>query len=53
MVSEELAKQEIAKEIANNPELRELLRVAEGTRPEHIQMAVDMLKHFKDNNPDN
>lgn len=53
MVSEDLTKQEIVKEIANNPELRELLTAAEGSRPEHIQMAVDMLKNFKDNNPDN
>lgn len=41
----------IAQEVFNNPDLKILFDAARDSRPEDIQMAADMLKRFKETNP--
>ena len=41
-----------AQEAFDDPNLRALFDAARGSRPEDIQMAVDMLRRFKETNPD-
>lgn len=41
-----------AQEAFDDPNLRALFDTARGSRPEDIQMAVEMLKRFKGTNPD-
>ena len=43
----------IAQEVFDDPELRVLFDVARGSRPEDIRMVVEMLRRFKETNPDN
>lgn len=42
----------IAQKLYENPELRVLFRAAVDSKVEDIQMAADMLKRFKETNPD-
>ena len=41
----------IAQEVFNNPDLKILFDAARNSRPEDIQMAADMLRRFKESNP--
>lgn len=43
---------EIAQQIYDDPELRVLFDAARGSKPNDLQMAADMLKRFKETNPD-
>jgi len=43
---------QIAKELLGNKELRALFDAARGVRPEDLKIATDMLKRFKETNPD-
>jgi len=43
---------EKAQELFDNPDLRILFDAARDSRPEDLQMAADMLKRFKETNPD-
>lgn len=49
-LSEETAR--IAQEAHDNPDLRALFDAARGVRPEDMRIAIDMLKRFKETNPD-
>ena len=40
-----------AQELFDNPDLRMLFDAARDSRPEDLQMAADMLKRFKETNP--
>ena len=42
----------LAQELFDNPDLRMLFDAAKDSRPEDLQMAADMLKRFKETNPD-
>ncbi len=42
----------IAQELFDNPDLRMLFDAARDSRPEDLQMAADMLRRFKETNPD-
>ena len=42
----------VAQEVFDDPDLRVLFDAARGSRPEDIRMAADMLKRFKETNPD-
>ncbi len=42
----------IAQKVFENPDLRMLLDAADDSRSEDIQMAADMLRRFKETNPD-
>ncbi len=42
----------IAQEVFENPNMRVLFDAARGSNPDDIKMAADMLKRFKDTNPD-
>lgn len=41
-----------AQELFDNPDLRMLFDAARDSKPEDLQMAADMLKRFKETNPD-
>lgn len=41
-----------AQELLDNPDLRALLDAARDSKPENIQMAAEMLRRFKETNPD-
>lgn len=41
-----------AQELFDNPDLRALLDAARDSKPENIQMAAEMLRRFKETNPD-
>ena len=43
---------EIAQEIFENPETRALFDASRGSRPEDLQMAIDLLNRLKRTNPD-
>ena len=43
---------EIAKAVYENHELRVLFNAAKDSKPEDVMMAADMLKRFKETNPD-
>lgn len=49
-LDEETAK--VAQEVFDDPDLRVLFDAARGSRPEDIRMAADMLRRFKETNPD-
>lgn len=49
-ITEETAR--IAQAVFENPDLRVLFDAAEDNRSEDIQMAAEMLKRFKETNPD-
>ena len=49
-INEETAR--IAQELFDDPNLRVLFDAARDSRPEDIKMAADMLKRFKETNPD-
>ena len=40
-----------AQEIFDNPDLRSLFDAAQNSKPEDLQMVADMLKRFKETNP--
>lgn len=42
----------IAQEVFDNPDLRMLFSAARDAKPEDIKLAADMLKRFKETNPD-
>lgn len=42
----------VAQDVFDDPDLRILFDAARGSRPEDIRMAADMLKRFKETNPD-
>ena len=42
---------ELAQELFDNPDMRMLFDAARDSRPEDLQMAADMLKRFKEGNP--
>ena len=42
----------LAQELFDNPDMRMLFDAARDSRPEDLQMAADMLKRFKESNPD-
>ena len=42
----------LAQELLTNKELRALMDAARKSKPQDIQMATDMLKRFKETNPD-
>lgn len=42
----------LAQEVHDNPDLRVLFDAARDSRPEDLKMAADMLKRFKETNPD-
>lgn len=42
----------IAQELFDNPDLRVLFDAARDARPQDLQLAADMLKRFKESNPD-
>lgn len=42
----------IAQKVFDDPNLRILFDAAEDSRPEDLQMAADMLRRFKETNPD-
>ncbi len=42
----------LAQEVFDNPDLRILFDAAKNSRPEDIKMAADMLRRFKETNPD-
>lgn len=42
----------VAQEVFDDPDLRVLFDAARDSRPEDIRMAADMLKRFKETNPD-
>ena len=41
----------LAQELFDNPDMRMLFDAARDSRPEDLQMAADMLKRFKEGNP--
>lgn len=41
----------IAQEVLDDPNLRLLFEAAKGSRPENIRLAAEMLKRFKETNP--
>lgn len=41
----------LAQELFDNPELRMLFDAAKNSKPEDLQMAADMLRRFKETNP--
>lgn len=43
---------QIAQEVFDNPDLRILFSAARDAKPEDIKLAADMLKRFKETNPD-
>lgn len=43
---------ELAQKILENPDYRLLFDAAKDSRPEDLHMAADMLKRFKETNPD-
>ena len=43
---------EIAQEVLVDPDLRILFDAARGTKPEAIRLAAEMLRQFKETNPD-
>lgn len=43
---------EIAQEIHDNKDLRALFDAGRGARPEDLRMAAEMLRRFKETNPD-
>lgn len=49
-LSDETAR--LAQEAHDDPNLRALFDAARGVRPEDMQIAIDMLKRFKETNPD-
>lgn len=49
-LNEETAK--AAQEIFENPDMRILFEAARGSRPEDLQTAADILRRFKETNPD-
>lgn len=49
-LNEETAK--IAQEVYDNPDARLLLDASRNARPEDIRLAAEMLKRFKESNPD-
>jgi len=42
----------LAQELFDNPDMRMLFDAARDSKPEDLQMAADMLKRFKESNPD-
>lgn len=48
-ISEETAK--VAQELFEDPDLRVLFDAAKDSRPEDIRLAAEMLKRFKESNP--
>ena len=52
MSNDELSKQDIVRIIADDPALRELLRAAEGSRPDDIKQVVEMLNKLNSLNSD-
>lgn len=42
----------IAQELFDNPDLRVLFDAAKDAKPEDLKLAADMLKRFKESNPD-
>lgn len=52
MINDNLTKLDIERIIADDPALRELLRVAEESRPEDIKQVVEMLNKLKSLNSD-
>ena len=43
---------QLAQEVFDNPDLRMLFSAARDAKPEDIKLAADMLKRFKETNPD-
>lgn len=43
---------QIAQEIFDDPDLHALFSAARGAKPEDLKMAADMIKRFKETNPD-
>ena len=43
---------EIAQEVFENPDLRILFDAARNVKPENIKLAAEMLRRFKETNPD-
>jgi hypothetical protein len=42
----------IGQEVFNNPDLRILFDAAKDVKPENIRLAAEMLRRFKETNPD-
>lgn len=49
-INEETA--QIAQEVFDNPDAKMLLDAARNAKPEDIRLAAEMLKRFKETNPD-
>ena len=49
-IDEETAK--LAQEVFNNPDVRLLFDAARNSKPENIRLAAEMLRRFKETNPD-